>query len=564
MSYILLCTIPVLLIIHIFYLQAKSDIEEASHNFSTLFAEQLEHSITMYLSSMDNTSKALFTDYELIYYLGQENRYSTIDKINYNLEVNTRLAHFYTQMPYLQGIMIIASSGKTYSHGISPEHLTLPYLNEQEWYRSIIESRGQLIVTPAHSLTYSSSSTPQNMFSVGRLLTDPEGRKAGVILFHLAPNTLVYSDDYMNEISETYHTRVLLMTNDNRYIFDSDSTATLIEQEADGPDQSRYFIHRSEAYPNGMIITVAVSKEVLYESIKSYRNLALIVAGVTLLVILVIAAMLSMQIMKPIKHLIHGMRHVENGYYLPIEEAGNSMEFQRLTSTYNLMIAKIKHLIEDVYKAKIKQDEARFLALQSQINPHWLYNTLESIRMKAQLSGNPEVAAMIKTLGRLFHMALTKKPRPNCIKDELDYAQAYLELQNIRYKNRFRLTVDIPESLIHTPVIRLLFQPIIENSIIHGFIEHDRLYHIRISSRTEEGVLHLVIADDGAGMSASRLEWLNARLASVVMQEHSSQSIGLLNIQERIVLTYGRAYGIVVRSSEHERTEVVLSLPIEE
>src|SRR5690606_5239090 len=121
---------------------------------------------------------------------------------------------------------------------------------------------------------------------------------------------------------------------------------------------------------------------------------------------------------KPIHLLTRNIRHAEQGFYQPIPHTSRQDEIGILIKTYNVMILRIKHLIEVVYKAEIRRNEARLLALQSQINPHWLNNTLESIRMKAHNSGAKEAAAMIKTLGKLFHMALTHDPKTYRIRDE--------------------------------------------------------------------------------------------------------------------------------------------------
>lgn len=560
-SCLILCTIPVLIIIHIFYYQAKSSIEEASNNFSALFATQLNNTINLYLTGIDNTSNALFTDYDIIYYLGQEDSFSTLDKINKNLQVNRMLTQYYTQMPYLQGITIIGSSGKVYSYGIPLDSMSVASLEQQQWYQNILASRGHLIITPAHSQTVSAHGTIRNIFSAGRLLTDPEGRKAGAILFHMSPNSLIYADDYISELSKQYNTRIIIKTLDGGFIFDSNQPHALAEHEVTSiPDENEYYINKSVAPSARIDLTIAVSKSVLYENIRTFRNMAIVITIITVFVIMVSSKLLSVQIMKPIKKLISNMKRVEDGYYHPIEETDTSMELHRLTSSYNLMIMKIKHLIEVVYLAKIKQDQTQFIALQNQINPHWLYNTLESIRMKAQLSGNSEVASMIKTLGRLFHMALSKKPTPNRIKDELDYVCAYLELQNIRYEGRFHLRVHIPEELLQTPIIKLVFQPIIENSIIHGFLDHSLSYEIEIDSRVENDQLHIVISDNGEGMDSPHLERVRTML-SVERQDQSYSSIGLLNIQERLKLNYGDDCGIRIDSIEKKGTQVTIMIP---
>src|SRR5689334_19975434 len=110
MSYFVLCTIPIVILTNIFFVQARNNIEEAAQDFSKLYASQINNTFNMYMRVIDNTSTALFTDYDIIYYLGREESYSTIDKINTNMKVNLQLAHYSTQMPYLEGIMIISSS----------------------------------------------------------------------------------------------------------------------------------------------------------------------------------------------------------------------------------------------------------------------------------------------------------------------------------------------------------------------------------------------------------------------------------------------------------------------
>jgi two-component system sensor histidine kinase YesM len=227
------------------------------------------------------------------------------------------------------------------------------------------------------------------------------------------------------------------------------------------------------------------------------------------------------------------------------------------------MVLKIKHLIEDVYLAELKQQQAKFLALQNQINPHWLYNTLESIRMQAYLSKAPDVAAMIKTLGRMFQLTLSQRDRPNLVADELEYIQVYLHLQNIRFEDRFRLAVQLPEELKQTPIMKLTFQPIIENCIAHGFTDLDREYLIRIDGELlpEAGVVR--ITDNGAGMDDGQLESVRRQLGQTDrMGAGAETSLGLRNIQERLQLHYGYAYGLSVDSILHEGTAVTIRFPI--
>src|SRR5690606_19134987 len=150
---------------------------------------------------------------------------------------------------------------------------------------------------------------------------------------------------------------------------------------------------------------------------------------------------------RPIKALRKSMKQAELGQYLPIEKKQDHDEIGSLINSYNKMIVTIRTLIEDVYIAEIKQRRAKFIALQNQINPHMLYNTLESIRMKALMKDDDETAGMIKILARMFRLALDKEERQHSIKDELDYTFNYVQLQNMRFDNKFVLHIKISEEI---------------------------------------------------------------------------------------------------------------------
>lgn len=562
-SYFLLCAIPVIVITTIFYVQAQKSIEESTQNFSKLYISQLNNMINMHISNIDNLSQALFIDEDVIYSIGNENALSTLERININLKINLLMSQYTAQMPYLQGMAIISADGKIYQQIDTQNYLTEADLLDQQWYQKILNSSGKLILSPSYKQINFHLHKPEGLFFSGRLLTDPNGRKAGVVLFLSSTESLFPTDTFKN--IDTQNSRVIVLTSDNDLIYDSNEAGAINKHLDDIEiDQDQYFITLNESDSTGIKVIIATPKETLYKDIELYRNMAFSSVGIMLIVIIFISIILSYRITKPITRFIKNMKRVEDGFYHPIQEIESNLEFNRLIQSYNMMIVKIKHLIEDVFKAEIKQNEAEFLALQNQINPHWLYNTLESIRMKAQLSGNNEVATMIRTLGRLFHMALSQKIRPTTIGDELEYVKNYLELQNIRYENRFHLNSDLNEEVLKLPIIKLTFQPIIENSIIHGFLEHDLEYHIHISSQLEHDFLTIIISDDGAGMTEERLQKVRSILASAGSNKQSSISIGLLNVQERLVLNYGEACGLSIDSSEQWGTEVRIKITIKE
>jgi two-component system sensor histidine kinase YesM len=561
-SYLLLCMVPALIITSVFYIKAKEQIVNASTQFIELLAVQLATSLDTYIAQVSNSSLTIYSDYELISYLGNEMNYSSYDRIRHNLILNRQLSTFMTQLPNLQGVSIIAESGILYNNGFQPD-MAQNNAFWEKWLKQIRDANGQLVIVPTHSQVYLSTGTVAGVFSAGRLIQDIEGRHAGILLFQLTPHKLVASSEQLNTTSLPYRKRMLIETSEHQLIYDSELAAAAFVPDSPAPSLHKEQWMLGKDSTSKLTVTVAVPTEDLEKQIELYRNLALIIAATTVFAIAFISMLLSYQISNPINRLIRNMRLVEDGRYQPISEEGLNVELGALTRTYNLMIQKIKHLIEDVYLAQIKQNQAKFLALQNQINPHWLYNTLESIRMQAYLSKAPDVAAMIKTLGRLFQLALSQREQTNQIADEIEYIQVYLNLQNIRFEDRFKLVVQLPEALLLAPLIKLTLQPIIENCIVHGFTDPDRHYEILIDGVLFEAYGNVRIRDNGAGINEERLKEIRRQLANLDRIDPTTEySLGLRNIQQRLQLHYGYEYGITLESAPLMGTVVNIRFPI--
>ncbi|SDE02652.1 two-component system, sensor histidine kinase YesM [Paenibacillus sp. UNCCL117] len=561
-SYLLMCMVPVFLLTHVFYAKAREQVIGTSTQLIELLAVQLATSLETYIAQVSNSSLTIYSDYALIDYLGRETSYSSYERIRLNLLLHRQLSTFMTQLPNLQGVAILSESGLVYNNGFMPD-MAHDAAFWDKWKRQIRAANGQLVIVPTHSQIYLPSGTVVGVFSAGRLIQDIEGRHAGILLFELSPDKLVAHSGQGGGASIPYRKRMMIETPERALIYDSSLEAAAFVPEIPAPELpgGEWMLGTDRSGKLG--VTVAVPMEDLEKQIVSYRNLALIIAASMACAIAGISMLLSYQISRPINRLIRHMRRVEDGRYTPIPEEGLNVELGALTRTYNLMVLKIKNLIEDVYLAQIKQNQAKFMALQNQINPHWLYNTLESIRMQAYLSQAPDVAAMIKTLGRMFQLTLSQRDRTNLVADELEYIQVYVHLQNIRFENRFHLSVQLPEALKQTPIMKLTFQPIVENCITHGFIDPDREYIIRIEGELlqEAGIIR--IADNGGGMDGEQLERVRRQLGYADrMSAGEEDSLGLRNIQERLQLHYGYEYGLSVASVLYEGTEVTIRFPI--
>ncbi len=264
------------------------------------------------------------------------------------------------------------------------------------------------------------------------------------------------------------------------------------------------------------------------------------------------------------------MYKASKGDYNIIDSIPGDDELSQVFSDLKVMIQSITHMNAQMYEAKIQeqvlknqQQKMEFKMLSSQINPHFLYNTLESIRMKALTEGNRDVANAIKLLGKSMHYVLENTGTSSTtLKKELDYISTYLAIQKFRFNDRVNYTLNIPEymDLEEYQILPLLLQPIVENAILHGLEETENNGQICIDVRAKEDEYLLIdIFDNGLGMTEEELLSLTD---SIQVRKKSTASIGLYNINQRIKLFYGEAYGMEIKSHPNEGTLVSLTLPL--
>jgi two-component system, sensor histidine kinase YesM len=224
------------------------------------------------------------------------------------------------------------------------------------------------------------------------------------------------------------------------------------------------------------------------------------------------------------------------------------------------MIGRVQNLLEEVKFTQARKKEAEQLALQNQINPHFIYNTLEMIRMTAEVNDDEEVSEMTYTLGKLLRYGINHSNQPVTVRDEIEHLHNYIALQNMRFSNKYKLIIEIPEDIYAYSCLKLMVQPIVENTIYHAFKNRVGTGTITIKAEYSFDKLLFTLSDDGNGMDEQSLKLLRDHIAGTPLIE-SGRGIGLRNVNERIRLQYGESYGLSVFSKEELGTDVVLHLP---
>lgn len=271
----------------------------------------------------------------------------------------------------------------------------------------------------------------------------------------------------------------------------------------------------------------------------------------------VVNRMISVRISSPILKLNDSVREYEAGEK-PEIYIGGSLEIRHLGCSIQRSYEQIDSLMHKIVLEQNERRKSELDALQSQINPHFLYNTLDSITWMVEDGRNDDAVFMISELARLFRISLSKGRTVISIKDELQHARSYMNIQKIRYKNRFSITFDAEPSLESCCIVKLVLQPVLENAINYGVRGMDDCGEIKVTGRRADGNIILSVTDNGVGMSEEEAAFLLTDSSRVPKR---GSGVGLVNVNNRIQILFGREYGLKVESEPDEGTTVSICIP---
>ncbi|MGN0362788.1 MAG: sensor histidine kinase [Bilifractor sp.] len=272
-----------------------------------------------------------------------------------------------------------------------------------------------------------------------------------------------------------------------------------------------------------------------------------------------ISVFLARSFTNRIRAVSNQMSQVKNGPPVPMDSPAENDEIGDLIDSYNYMARQINNLMEQQKKQSEELRIAEFRSLQAQINPHFLYNTMEMINWMAQQGRTKEIKQAVRDLSRFYRLTLSRKDSVGTLEDEIEHASIYVRLQNMRFDNGIDFVVDVPDEMMEYHIPRLTLQPIIENCILHGILEKEsRKGTIVLTGWIEDGTMILLISDDGVGMSPEKV---NDILTGKIETTGKGNHIAIYNTHRRLQILYGENYGLHYTSSPMHGTEVELRIP---
>jgi two-component system sensor histidine kinase YesM len=484
---------------------------------------------------------------------------------------------------FFQRLLMLRNDFNSYYIYISPEKILSDSLfgktridyhpTEEEWYRKTVAAGGKTAIFPPH-LPYQLRGTDRKVISFGRLLQNldnPKAKPYGVILLDLSESAV---DSIVDRVELSPETGVLFLDEGGLPVYsrnaeDGDMIPdSALQQVMNGKEGrlnttwkgGKALLTFSTSNVTGWKLITLTPYNELHQYGKKLLPFYSLLALFAILTTTLLSFAYSKFLYRPIQHLKSAITQAKMGNFDFQIQAYSGDELGQLTFSFNSMLSTIKTLITEKYGEKIARQEAEFKYLQAQINPHFLYNTLQIIHGMAIRRDAPEISRVSTNLAKIMRYSLSGGRNIVPLKDEMAVVSGYLGIQMLRFEEFLQYEIELDESLHVYGILKLLLQPVVENSIFHGIEARGEDGQIRIACRKEEHLLFIKIWDNGVGMSETALASLIVRMESDEDPDEGN-SIGLRNIHKRIQLTYGPEYGLLVESAEGEWTSVTVRIP---
>lgn len=548
---------------------------ENSKDYTMQLIEQLNSEIDSYIAYVENISQMVSAseNSDVINYLFNDH---SDDGVLRERVLNQFKVVQETRNDILN-IAVIAENGKSLIDADGAKLNPYIKLEDSTWYQNMIKAGGDTVVSPSHVQNIIEG-TYNWVITVGKGLVNPNtGRIEGVFFINLNYSSIRILCEKIN-------------LGDKGYLFIVDKNGSIIyhpKQKLLLAGLKTEYINRVLEQKRGSfatkeggqskIYTVATSKETgwtvagvsnideLMKNKDRTQVAYITIASFLLIFAVILAVLISRAMTKPIMKLKRVMEEVEKDNFKNIKFTvkGNN-EIASLGKSFNVMTDKIQKLMEENTWEQEEKRKNELKALQSQINPHFLYNTLDSIIWMAESGKDQEVVLMTSALGKLLRQSISNEAEKVPIETEISYTRSYLTIQKMRYKDQLEYEIDIDEDILKKEIVKLVIQPLVENSIYHGIKYLDAKGMIWITGGIVGDDIVLSVRDNGVGIGKDTI----TKIFEGEMEENSEgrnrNHVGIYNVHNRLQLHYGKKYGLSYRSAPGLGTTVFITIPNQE
>lgn len=572
-GYVLLITIIAVII----YWTNVKEMSDQAQSMSKLLSAQSSRSIDLYFEDIERLSLAFFTDSYIQETLANEND----DVLRRNLSIRNGMflrlfSHTYP-LDHIEGVTIYSNGGVAFDYKISGNINVRSDPNEEEWMTRLSESeKNTILYLPTSEITHVDGTTTEVVSLVREIYSIPFKDKIGSMKIDINIDvfTKLLEIENMDDIEE--HMRILILDEASTVIYDHQTELIGkqinldLELNQEQPTSEGLFGWQENNYlyaNNYSPLTkwnslVLIDNQMIVYERKQIFWFIVISGLIAISIIFVISYFLSYSITKPLTGFVKEMKKVESGDLTDRMKLGGYPEMDVLARVYNSMLNSINKLITEVYESSITEKNAKISALQSQINPHFLYNTLNVMKSIGRVKGAEEVAEISESLSELFKYTMKDLDEPVALQEEINHVDNYMRILSHRFMDRYSFTKQIAENTKHVKVPKLLIQPIVENAVNHGLTDRKDGGIINLDTYVEDNNLVIKVSDNGIGMDTKTLEKVKESINRKKL-DVTTAGVALNNISQRLRLLYGPRYQIYMESEENIGTIVRVILPLD-
>jgi len=546
----------------------SNDMEESAIDSTLQFIRQANVNVENSIRNTENIINLISRDGQVFDFLNyQEDDNTDINRTMSDIRIFLYgITEFY---PEINGIGIVSKNDLLLSNEIY--RIVNEPLIEEDWYKECVEQPNKLFIEvhPLNrNLTHHRGLSSDQTVSLMKSIIDPStGEAAGVVIADMSTEFIeknivniqhskigfIYIFD--NEGEVVYSPINYIVPRVKTEWFDNDSSGIFEKYIL---DEKLQFIYETSEYTDFKIAGVFSLGETLRQ-VQAFRNLLIIIMSSVTIFFIGFAIFISSSIANPIRKLRKLMKRAENGDFSKYFNVQYNDEIGQLGKSFNTMISKINNLMNIVLKEQRSKRKLELIALQSQINPHFLYNTFDTIHWMLKKYGAKDVIDVIQSLTDLFRIGLSSGREMIKLSEEIKHVTSYLKIQKVRYEDMMEYEVNMQNEAEDLFIPKIILQPLVENAIYHGIKHKNAPGKIWIDVKIDEEKLLATVEDDGVGIPENELKKINEALKA---ENGGTIGYGLYNVNKRISLAFGKEYGISLSHSKKGGTLVTVNMPV--
>lgn len=563
--FIIVCIIPLIIVGSIAIFQSLRSTQDFAVEFADSTLLQIKTRIENIMTTSESVSSHLTKDQTIQDALIETHHVGVPADPQQVATINAYLNYAISYSQEIYGFYVIGNNYQNYKSNALP--FRADSFDNASWYQTLKFTKKPIWFT-THRDSFAVNSGGQTFISRGMLIQSSTDNKfLGVVLIDIELQHIErILDDSFGQLGH------VIIVDDKNHIVASSNTLSSIKESTiqdaieSTDSEEKSFINNNRSviisYPlytsHWRIIGIVPQSTLYKDSIVTISSLIALVIIISIFAY-IFSKIITSTISTPINHMIEQMKKVESGNLSVPAKVHYNDEIGNLSRSFNKMTLTVQTLLDQSVKEQEQLRKSELKALQSQINPHFLYNTLDSVVWLARLQQHEDIINIVTSMTTLFRISLSRGKDIITIEDEMEHISSYLKIQKYRYRTHFQYTIDVPTDIYNYKTLKLLLQPLVENAIYHGIKLKREGGLISITASIEENNLVFLVSDTGLGMTPEALEDLHNALESKT--DSSTTTYGAKNVHERIKIFFGDAYGLKYESTLGVGTTAILTIP---